>query len=87
MSSLKQLNRSIKLKRLEGSDAARRCQLSLNIFLYSVHKQTKAHPWIAPIGAFFSVFIFSKYTRKIRTFYPLASLGANVFKQYQDTKK
>ncbi|MEG3755569.1 hypothetical protein [Psychromonas arctica] len=81
MSSLKRLNHSIKLKRLEGKDNIRQVDLSLKLFLNDVNKHTKKHPLVVTIGGVLTGFILSKYRRKIKTFYPLASLGFNYIKR------
>jgi hypothetical protein len=80
MSSLKQLNRSITLKRLEGKDNARQCALTLNLLLFTVRKHTKSHPFVVTLGVSLSTFILAKYKNKIRTIYPFFSLGFNYFK-------
>lgn len=87
MSSLKQLNRSIKLKRLQGKHSARQCSLHLNLLVSRVHKQTKAHPFVSTIGTMFTVLILSKHAKRIRYLSPFASIGVNFFRQYQETKK
>ncbi|RBW47942.1 hypothetical protein DS885_00395 [Psychromonas sp. B3M02] len=79
MSSLKHLNHSIKLKRLEGKDQLRQLDLSLKIFLNDIHKHTKEHPFVVTGVSALGIFILSKYRRKIKTLYPLASLGFNYF--------
>lgn len=82
MSSLKRLNHSIKLKRLEGKDNIRQFDLSLKLFLHDVNKLTRQHPLAVTIGGAFTAFLLSKYRRKIKTFYPIASLSFNYFKRH-----
>ena len=81
MSSLKRLNQSIKLKRLEGKDNIRQVDLSLRIFLSDVNQHTKKHPLAVTFAGAFIGLILSKYRRKIKTFYPLASLSYNYIKK------
>ena len=80
MSSLKQLNRSITLKRLDGMDKARQCDLTLNQLLFTVRKHTRSHPFVVTLGVSLSTFILAKYKHKIKTIYPFFSLGFNYFK-------
>lgn len=79
MSSLKQLNRSINLKRVEGQSSARQCELKLNLLLYTVRKHTKKHPF----GVTIATTLLAKYRTKIKTIYPIASLGLSYFNQYR----
>ncbi|UJF22646.1 hypothetical protein [Shewanella sp. OMA3-2] len=81
MSSLKHLNHSIKLQRMQGKDSVRQCELSLNLLLYSVKKQTQKHPFGTTIGVTLATIIFAKYRKKMKSLYPIASLGVNYFRQ------
>ncbi|MGE6567763.1 hypothetical protein ACQKE9_04280 [Shewanella vesiculosa] len=80
MSSLKHLNHSIKLKRMQGNVSARQSELSINLLLYSVKKQTQKHPFGVTIAVTIGTIIFAKYRRNIKSLYPMASLGFNYFK-------
>ncbi|WP_350432576.1 hypothetical protein ABIS04_03140 [Shewanella sp. H8] len=86
MSSLKHLNHSIKLKRMQGNDSVRQCELSLNLLLYSLKKQTQKHPFGVTIGVTLASLIFVKYRKTIKSLYPLASLSFNYVKLYYRSK-
>ncbi len=85
MSSLKQLNHSINLKRLEGKDSARQCELKLNLLLHTVRKKTQKHPFAVTIGVTIATALLAKYSTKIKSFYPIASLGLNYFNQHRSS--
>ena len=85
MSSLKQLNRSINLKRAEGQSSARQCELKLNLLLYTVRKHTKKHPFGVTFGVTIATTLLAKYRTKIKTIYPIASLGLSYFNQYRSS--
>jgi hypothetical protein len=63
MSSLKRLNHSIKLKRMQGNVSARQSELSINLLLHSVKKQTEKHPFGVTAVVSIVTFIFAKYRR------------------------
>lgn len=86
MSSLKHLNRSIKLKRLQGKDSARQFELTLNLLLHSIQKQTQKYPFGVTIGVTIATIIFARYKSNIKSLYPIASLSFNYFKQHHSSK-
>lgn len=86
MSSLKQLNHSINLKRLQGKASVRQCELTFNLLLHYLKKQTQKHPFGSTIGVTIATVIFSRYRTYIKALYPIASLSFNHFKQYQGSK-
>ncbi|MEL0657740.1 hypothetical protein V6255_01205 [Psychromonas arctica] len=85
MSSLKQLNHSINLTRLEGKDSARQCELKLNLLLHTVRKKTQKHPFGVTIGVTIATALLARYRTKIRSLYPIASLGLNYFNQHRSS--
>mgnify|MGYP003663212744 FL=1 len=86
MSSLKHLNHSIKLTRMQGKDSVRQCELTLNLLLHSVKKQTRKHPFGATVGVTIATFVFARFRKNIRSLYPLASLSFNYAEQYRNSK-
>lgn len=86
MSSLKQLNKSIKLKKLQSKDSARQCEQSLNLLLFTVSKHTKKHPFVVTAGVSLATIVLTKYRNKIKSFYPVASLGMNYYMQHRQSK-
>lgn len=81
MSSLKHLNKSIKLKRLQGKSCARRCELSLNLLSFTIKKHVKKNPFMTTIAASLTSFLFIRYRTKLRLLYPISSLGIQYLKQ------
>ncbi len=87
MSSLKQLNHSINLKRLEGKNSARQCELKLNLLLHTVSKQTQRHPFAVTIGVTVATTLLARYRKRIKSLYPIASLGLNYLSQHYSSNK
>lgn len=82
MSSLKQLNHAIKIKRMEGKNASRESQLALGLLLKTLAAYSKKHPFQLTTGIAISSIIMVKYRKRIRFFYPVASLAMNFFNQF-----
>ena len=86
MSSLKHLNHSIKLTRMQGKDSVRQCELTLNLLLHSVKKQTRKHPFGVTVGVTIATIVFARYRKSIKSLYPIASLSFNYAKQHRNSQ-
>jgi hypothetical protein len=86
MSSLKHLNHSIKLTRMQGKYSVRQCELTLNLLLYSVKKKTQKYPFRVTVGVTIATIVFARYRKNIKSLYPIASLSLNYVKQYRNSK-
>jgi len=84
MSSLKHLNHSIKLARMQGKDSVKQCELTLNVLLYSVKKQTQKYPFGVTVGVTIATIVFARYRKNIKYLYPIVSLSLNYVKQFKN---
>ena len=82
MSSLMHLNKSIKLKRMEGKNSIREFDLNLNFLLFSLKKHVNKTPFFMMVGTSIGAFIFTRYKNKIRFFYPISSILFDSLKKH-----
>lgn len=87
MSSLTQLNKAIKLKRVESKLSLRKCELSLNQLLFSVDKKVNKNPFETMIIVTFASLFANKYRKSAKFIYSLFSFSRDCYLQHLPMKK
>ncbi|WP_413700798.1 hypothetical protein ACLKMH_02910 [Psychromonas sp. KJ10-10] len=87
MSSLRQLNNQIKLKRVESKLSIRECELNLKQLLFSVDKKVNKNPVETMLVVMVASLFANKYKKRTKTIYSLFSFSRDHYLQYARKNK
>ena len=87
MSSLRQLNKAIKLKRVESKLSLRQCELNLKQLLFCVNKKINKSPFETLLVVMLASLFANKHKKRVKAIYSLFSFSRDCYLQYSPIKK
>ena len=87
MPSLKQLNKAIKLKRVESKISLRKVELNFKQLLFSIDRKVNKNPFETMLVVITASLFANKYKKRAKIIYSLFSFSRDCYLQYVPIKK